>query len=631
MVLDHRKDTEKLPKWALIQMVPGPLAAGKYSAKRITQRTKSARLKIRRTHDPKARLSGAQLAGTLGAEPWYNQIVISNGSPFVQQVNVNPNIQCMWTGQTPNANVSVSAQTVYPGAQLVVNLPYWSADSQQPGLAGATDGMNAPGTQGTLLQDLAQAGVSAGQSALGALSDPETYSEAGAMETAGGIALNFVATVLEDMWSGTSSCNEVSTYPELFGVSTTVTGYGYNNASDATQGEYPAPVSWTATSAGQQFSTIPGAGGTQAPSQTWLEDNFDSMLGTQTNVTYYWNGGQAAPMVSNNATSSAPYIGGAASYQGGLFQFVGPNPGVSSTVSYWSSSGANPKYSSQIWSSTYEDCLLYGDNTSDKHYGCTMVDGVVPIQIGMLNNPVSNGGLWIDGSPTISAKGNATDGYTLTCEIPDTMEATFQVPFAGNGNTPELQGAALTNAKINSAGAQPSDGFYTVNYFAMTAETAPDGTTVPGQFVYYGPSLASTNSAGMYEPYLAPNAAQAQVSLNNENIPQATISPEVLSSLVTWKGPVPDSVPVPVKASDVAYFGCNVTASVNLQGLDITDPSLYFGTAWPMPNGSEGGWPAGLPSYTYNFSWMTPVTQLNTTWQSLPVGAVKPVSAITAD
>ena len=86
--------------------------------------------------------------------------------------------------------------------------------------------------------------------------------------------------------------------------------------------------------------------------------------------------------------------------------------------------------------------------------------------------------------------------------------------------------------------------------------------------------------------------------------------------------------PQPVQPSDTAEVGCSVTASLNLQGLDITNPSSSWGNAWPMPNGSNGGWPSTVPLYDYNFSWMTPVKQLNVSYQSMPVGASIPVSQI---
>lgn len=616
VVLEHRKDTMKLPPWGLIQVVPGTFVEKKYSAKQLRTKLRIARLNLRRAHDPNTAAGiPHSVRSTIGNEPWYNQIQVANGTPFTQQVSVNPNIQCMWTGSDPNANLGASVSDVSPMSVVSFSYPYNTADSDQPGLAGATDGLNAPGTQSMLMDDLGQAGVAAGQKALEEITNPETYSTGGAIAATAGVALTFAEEMIADAIAGTSSCNEVATYPELFGVTSTVTGFGYYGSGSPTSASYPTPVSWTQLSGNQstweQYSNVPGSG---PLTSTWLTDNFTSMIGAQTNVSYYWNGGQAAPMVSNNAESGST-VGGSGSYQGGLFQFVGPNPGTPSTVSYWSNQGSNPKASSPIWSSTYEPCL-FGNNTSNKHFGCVMNVGTVPIQLGMLTNPISNGGLWIDGGPpTVTLSGNATTGYQLQCKIPDTMEATFQVPFAANGNTVELQGTSLATAPLNSSKAVPSDGNYLIQYFA---------TTEDGQFIYYKPSVQNPDANGVYNPYLAPNAMQQAVSMANPNIAEGTISAAALGQLATWGGP--GTTPQSVDTSDVAYIGCSVTASVNLAGMDITSSSLPWGTHWPMPEGSDGGWPEDNPSANYNFSWMNPVTQLNMNFQSMPVGASVKVS-----
>lgn len=614
VVVEHRKDTNKWTDAGLVQVAVGPLTSAKFSKKRLERLERQARLKrttFHRKPTAKGQAQGARLASTIGNEPWYNVASVANGSPFFQQINVNPNIQCMWTGSTPNANLSASVAAVGPQAVVQFAYPYTSNSSNQPGLAGATGSLNAPGTQGGMLQDLAQAGVSAGQTALGALTNPETYNEAGAIGAAASVAFSFVATVLKGVIDGTSSCNEVATYPELFGVTTTVTGFGTNNAATAALGDYPTPVTWSQLSGTTtQFSQSPG--GTAAPTSAWLQENFASMLGAQTNATYYWNGGQASPMVSNNA-SGGSYVGGSATYQGGLFQFVGPNPGSPSLVSWYNQDG--PQTSSANWSSNYSNCLLYpSDNVYDT---CTMLDGYVPIQLGMISNPNSQGGLWIEGEPKVQFSTNPDGGYTIACQIPSTMEATFQVPFGQNGNSSALQASTLANTAVNSAGTLPTNANYNVSYFAMS----------DGQFVYYDQSVANPGPNGFYTPYLAPNAGQSTVSMGSNNIAQGVINSADLDDLVTWAGP--DHQPVPVKASDIDTVGCTVTASVNMQGLDITNPNSPFGSNWPMPSGTSNGWPnnGSIPSWYYNFSWMTPVQQLNLTFQSMPVGNSVSVSS----
>lgn len=98
--------------------------------------------------------------------------------------------------------------------------------------------------------------------------------------------------------------------------------------------------------------------------------------------------------------------------------------------------------------------------------------------------------------------------------------------------------------------------------------------------------------------------------------------------LLSWSRAGPGRQPEPVDASDITSVGCNVTASVNLTGVDITNPNSSFGNNWPMPNGQANGWPNSslVPSPYYNFNWMTPVKQLNMTFQSMPVGDSTSVS-----
>ena len=77
-------------------------------------------------------------------------------------------------------------------------------------------------------------------------------------------------------------------------------------------------------------------------------------------------------------------------------------------------------------------------------------------------------------------------------------------------------------------------------------------------------------------------------------------------------------------------FGCNATPTITLNGMQIDAPdgtavANAWGNNWPMPTTSGQGWPANLGgNYTYqtNWSWQTPVNQLNMTYQGLPVSSL---------
>ena len=340
-------------------------------------------------------------AAWAGTSPMYNYAYVTNSTPFTQQIQLNPNIQCMWSGGPLNPPAAVD--TIAPGGTIQTTYvlepdPYVFGDSSQgdggvwAGLNGATYGMNAPGTQVSATQDLVDAATGAGQSLIGAAEDGANYNEEGAVAAVGAAVVTFLVDALEGASSGT--CTGVATYPELFAVTSTVTGFGTSNDQQAWAADYSnyPPSTWSTTppiaspSETQYWvngdpATDPGpssadscigTGGTTADGQTcywtgttvvgsqtsttpvstcaappvndpsawcaFVYDTLQPMLGAQTSATYYWNGGQPSYMVSNNAPSG-DYTGGSAAFTGGLFQTVGPNPGLPGDAWCWETNG----------------------------------------------------------------------------------------------------------------------------------------------------------------------------------------------------------------------------------------------------------------------------------------------------
>ena len=153
-----------------------------------------------------------------------------------------------------------------------------------PGLFGAEKGLKAPGNQKTLTTDLVSAANNAGQSALKSATRGRTYSQAGAVGAVAAASGKFVLSFLKGL--SASKCTNTADYPQLFGVSTAVTGFGTHGVSDPTQATWPPTNTWAGNpTAGNQGAV------TAAPDSSFVTGTLLQAVGTQTNAIYYWNGG----------------------------------------------------------------------------------------------------------------------------------------------------------------------------------------------------------------------------------------------------------------------------------------------------------------------------------------------------
>ena len=161
-----------------------------------------------------------------------------------------------------------------------------------------------------------------------------------------------------------------------------MTGFGTNGVSDPTPGPAARHQHLGRESRGRQ----PGCG-QRHPSSQFITGPLQQAMGAQTNAIYHRNGGALAPMVSPNA-SSGSYTGGSATFQDGLIQYVGPNPGSPA-----------------------------GDATCQllpSQYYCEYQQlGEMYIQLSYLTNPQYSSGLLNDGNPpvmtaTVDSTGNCT-------------------------------------------------------------------------------------------------------------------------------------------------------------------------------------------------------------------------------
>lgn len=583
-----------------------------------------------------------------GQSPMYNTLYMTNSTPFFQQIQINPNIQCMWTGADTSANLAASVSDVAPGATVSATYEFnggqpdttgsTSTDSQWAGLQGATKGMNAPGTQGGLTQDLVSSATAAGQSLLISAASAGTYSEAGAVASAEQAAATFLIDFFEGL-GDTSTCNEVATYPETFAVTSTVTGFGTNNSPTVGNASWTDPAGWNVTpppnvtgsgawggeslQVGTQTYSYPQpptcssptpAGATPQETQWcgFVYGSMQPMLGAQTSATYYWNGGQPAYMVSNNAASDTN-TGGAATFQGGLFQNIGPNPGTPGDA--WC------QYDTGVWSN-----CSYGINNDAANFENYNPPGTLFGQLTYLSSPAFTVGLAIDNAPVATATQVQQGGDTktqLTCDLSG-LDTQLNLPFGPGTSTYSTQLATAVSKQSDATGQ------WQVNYYAVDKKN---------RFVYDSESFDAQDLKGAnpepQDPDLGPGS-NTQIAQLTQDTVSATIDTTGVS-YVTLKG----------KASSPTQWGCSATPIASFPGLPITQPagtgtSGIFGTTtdgqgnivntgWPMP-GNHTGWPTSLFTpydNATNYSWQWPVEEINIAFggvtQASPLVAV-PVS-----
>jgi hypothetical protein len=592
--VSHRKDTKKGGSaHELTQVSVGTLVKGKWSKAKVQRATAAAvqqRRTLRRSGALGAELADATLAST-PETPFFNNIYVQNNSPFQQQITFQPAIQCMYAANTKGQAPPAAAQSTINAADTVM-FQYalaggWLEPSKStPGLYGWEKGLKAPGNQKTLTTDLVNAGNAAGQSALKSATRGRSYSQAGAVGAVAAASVKFVLSFLKGL--DASKCTNTSDYPQLFGVSTAVTGFGTNGVTDPTQATLPATNTWAGDPAAGNQGAV-----TATPDSGFITGTLLQTLGAQTDAIYYWNGGAPAPMVSPNASKGA-YTGGSATFQGGLMQYVGPSPGFPSGA-FACSDGPN---------------LPPGDEFCNY-----TTSGDMYIQLSYLTNPEYSAGLLNEGNaPIMTATVDESGNYTLQCDLSQ-MTATLSTPFGAAAPT-TVEQSTLATTPTNSSGQLPQNAQWLVSFFGVTAE---------GESTYISESLTQTTN-GVNTPYLSPNAANQQVSIQaasaggSQAVALGTIAPADLNDMVTLDGD--PAVPT--------QFGCTASPTVSLPGLSITaaDGSQIanaYGNQWPMPTQSGKGWPAGTYGNTkapFNYKWQSGVKNLNVTFQGPPLSAI---------
>lgn len=630
--IDKKDTLPKTDSWGLHQVsAVVPLAKDKFS-KTSTRRLRAlarTQVAINRGRKAPAKATGAQLAWQ-GATPFYNQIWVNNDSPFTQSIAINPDIQCMWTGAYPNTNQALTLTNVVAGASVQFDYLANSTSSDWAGLNGATSNFDTVGSVGTgnLLSDLSAAASATESSVETSLENPATYSESGAATAAASAGLTFLVKFITGLFSKATTpdtCDNTADYPELFGISTQVTGFGSNNSSDAdpSVADYYTTNYWN----GWPVDGVGMIGGNTGPwtqpSSAWADQWLAPMLGAQTTVTYFWNGGQPAPMVSNNAsgtTAAGGYNGGSATYEGGLMQVASWNPGYPGQLA------GNGQMAP-------DNCYW---NPTNGSAACTYATyGYQDISLVYLSNPNGIMGLYNQGTgtPQLSVTGSASTQYNLTCNLSQ-LDATLSLPFGSGGQTTNAQSTSMMTTPINSSGQLAEDGVWMVNFYGIANTGSSSDPTY--EYVYYGDQwmTATPTVDGYAIPSLSPNADATDITFaaaagsGSQTSAQGTVYPSDLNNMFTSDG-------TQVDASEVVAFGCNATPSVELPGLDIAagsgstiatmfgviDPSTDLG--WPMP-GQNDGWPTSMYTpydYQTDWSWQAPVNQLNLTYQGLPVGA----------
>ncbi len=607
--VSHRKDTKKGGSpHEVIQISSGPLVKGKWSKAKVQRATAGAmkqRQLLRRSKAQAAELAYATMPpGASDADtPWFNNINVSNNSPFQQQVSFQPVIQCMYSAPTTYTNPSPPApapETANAGDTLTFTFampqgwtvfPGYDGPPPAPGLYGGEKGLNAPGTQGTLATDLVNSANAAGQNAADSAFNESTYTDGGMVGAIAAASVRFIVSFFGGLKVDT--CNNTSQYPQLFGLSTVVTGFGTNGVSDPTQAEWPATNTWAGNTSAGNFAAGNQGAFTDTPTSQFIAGPLQQALGAQTNALYYWNGGAPAPMVSPNASSGA-YTGGSATFQDGLIQYVGPNPGFPD--------GAM-------------ECKAYGKESSDPYSVCKYTTyAEMSIQLSYLTNPQYSSGLLNEGkAPTMTASVDSTGNYTLRCDLSQ-MTASLTTPF-GDGAPTTVEQSTLANTATNGSGQLPQNADWLVNFFGVNADGEP---------VYIQESVANATS-GVNTPYLAPNAANQPVSIqaasagNSQAVALGTVTPANMQDMVTLDG----TPAVPTQ------FGCTASPTISLPGLKVNAQdgspiATAYGNNWPVPTtiGEGGGWPVGAygnRQKPFDFKWMTPVTKLNVTFQGPPL------------
>lgn len=676
---------------------------------------------------PKAQRAEQRGTRSTQASPMFNYVYLTNSTPFQQQIAFNPNIQCMWTGASAQFPGAQTAQVPSGGllqmAYVMEPNPFaGNLDTLWAGLNGATTGMNAPGTAVTGVQALVNAATTTGVDTLDAVLQGDIEIGAigeggpvGALVGLGAITTKFMTTLIDSPAVNGTCSTDASDFPETFGVTTTVTGFGTNGQPSAwgvtnqstgiyTPTNYTAPYYWnliqpvpqppnttfvdTAGTANPVNGTIPNGcspgstskpcyfpypakvgsqtgGGSNtisscpAPSanttpSTWctfVYDNLQPMLGAQTSATYYWNGGAPSYMVSNNAPSGS-YIGGAASFTGGLFQNIGPSPGQPGDA--W------------CWGKGLEGVIncSYMNETDSSYIQNYNPMGAMNIALTYLTTPQYQAGLYTglaagqSGTPapqlqvSQGVNQNGQAGLNVTCNLAG-IQPFLSLPFSPGGGTTSANGPSLLATSVNAAGAKPT-GTWNVTFF---------GVDPNGNAVYYNPNVGNPQLNGqgtgwaLVQPSaytLGPNLTSTTTStfdIAQGAMPTGFLPYNDLANLQTVQ-----NINYNGQVATLAGIGCSASPVLSVTGLDITgdvaSASSVFGeivpvntktfgwnttqpSGWPMPGAGTSSWPNNLyvnsPWNTWTqYTWQTPVEQVNVSWQGVPTSSTVGVTCTAA-
>lgn len=658
-------------------------------------------VRVDRHRIPVVPKKGARSA-TGSQSPMYNYVYFTNSTPFEQQIQFNPNVQCMWTGsgvQYPAAQVAtVPAGGILQLTYIIEPSPYsGSGGAIWAGLQGATTGMTAPGTSMPTTKNLVNAATATGQSLLESIKNPESYIKPGigAAAAVGKASLVFLLKFISSEINSAPCSENAAEFPETFAVSTTVTGFGSSGGTSAwgtstSPVTYSNPGTWAVTQpipapqdpqywvsgANTSASTVDGqtcVGAQTASGQTcywtgpttvgsqnasmatttcpapseavtpslwcaFVYEGLQPMLGAQTVANYYWNGGQPSYMVSNNEAAGS-LLGGSASFQGGLFQNVGPNPGLPGDA--WCYGGGLIGVSNCSWLNSSNAGYVRNYNPM----------GAMNIELTYLTTPSYTSGMFAalgpdqTGTPTpdvvvtpgVSPSG--VSGLNVTCDV-SRIQGYLSLPFGPNGSaTSQISSSNLVTEPINAAG-DTATGGWSVNFFGLDSN---------GNYVYYNanpgtvPADQSAQSATSSTIYsLGPNLPNVYIPFNANNVNQSAngfLPNTVLGNMQTAQNM---NTAGNTDTAVLSAVGCSAVPTATLAGLDITGTVTGVaqnfgqinsaGNGWPMP-GNHTGWPANLyPAYSsyLNYSWQTPVKQVNVAFQGVPVSAATAVICTTS-
>lgn len=629
----HWKDTYSgSPRWALKQQNPATLAKHPLTKRQYRRQVAAARVERLRAQGRQVvakagsgRARGdvhAQYSNWLADAGYYNTVEFNNFSPFAQAVNMNPNIECM----APNPGTIPTQETVYAGTTLSIVVQQFDTDGYYGW--GSDSDENAPGTQGGSWSGVGAAAAKSGEGFKRSMeildtdedddADPDDGGLYIAMATIGAafVAMGTFEAYLFNSDTYTPYTCTSDDYPPLFTIGTSVVGFG-NSAADAgtvsdavAAGTIPDPATWNGAANGVEAGNQGIAAGWPADNAaawpTWAQDNLAPLAGTGTLANYYFNGGMAAYSVTPGTLPGDPF-GGGALFNGGLFQYLGPNPGPVG-----------------VPATTEFTC-----DAVQKDGNCPET-GTMYVNLAFLTNPEFTSGLSVTNSeaPQVQVAGgldlaDPTQTVSIACTLPEAApQGTLTLPFTGGSPT-------SLNVSAGSQGFAGLQTGYAVTFFGLDAE----GNDVYSADSTLGNLSLVPASQVTPTPWTAPGGTQTSTALMlNQTQPGQTVTATLTladyQNMVEYEAPASGGSLV-ASPDTPTSLGCSVTPVAFFGNTPITTgqsggSEFLLGADWPMPTGSQPstGWPSGsFPQwdsswYNWNtdFSDMEPVTNLNVGW-----------------